>query len=268
LACQYGSEYRAVSELEIGDIELTLQENEFRLGFDRSLRMPLYHDLVEMVQEGVLSIRSIHAPNMNAEHGHSMGARLEYLWQTLEKGCSLGAKVIVAHPFHLFTSYEAAVDYIGGNFADLEQALLPGLRSLLDRADGYDMIVSLENVKIWADDGKDYFNRPENISRFLTDLAHPAMGVTLDIIHARLIGSVNDFLEKLEGRIVNLHLADLELPARRVPPGEGVIDWMDLLPVFARLPNLRQLTVELTQASQEEVKRSVDRLTEWWQKNI
>ncbi len=251
-------------EIGILDVELTLQANEFRLGFDRSLQMPLYPELHQMVQKGALYIHSVHAPHMDAEHGHSLRAREDYLRHTVETAHSLGAQVIVVHPFHLFTSQEAASAYLRGDLSVVDQALLPGIRSLLDQAGTYGIVVSMENVKIWVDDEKDYFNEPDNVRRLITGLAHPMFGVTLDIVHAGPIGHLDTFLDRTGKDIVNLHLADIELPYGRVPVGEGIIDWPVLIPKIAQLPNLHQVTVELTQATPDEMIRTYKVLKDLW----
>jgi sugar phosphate isomerase/epimerase len=95
-------------------------------------------------------------------------------------------------------------------------------------------------------------------------VAHPNLRFTLDVIHAQLSGCLDAFLDVLGDAIVNLHLADLVPPAQRVPPGDGILCWEELVPRFRCLPNLQQATVELAGAGPEEVARAVDFLRACW----
>lgn len=255
---------RFLQELDLSDVELTLQRHEFYLTFERELRMPFHSDLAAMIESGTLRVHSVHAPDMNAEHGHSLRAREEYLAHSLRVCRHLGGRILVTHPFHLFKSYEGTLDYLTGAVSNVWDALLPGIRSLLEQVRADNIVLSVENVKIWADDDTGFFNAPDNVKRFINDVAHPNLGLTLDVIHAQLIGYLNEFLDTLVHSIVNLHVADLVLPARRVPPGEGILDWEELVPILKRLPNLRQVTIELIRAEPAEVARAVGFVSSHW----
>jgi sugar phosphate isomerase/epimerase len=79
-----------------------------------------------------------------------------------------------------------------------------------------------------------------------------------------LIGCLDESLDILADSIVNLHVADLVPPARRVPPGEGVLVWEELVPVLKSLPHLRQVTIELTRAGHDEIARAADFMLNCW----
>lgn len=255
---------RSLRGITLSDVELTLQAQEFYLTFNRGLYMPLLESLMEMVKSDDLRVHSVHAPNMNAEHGHSFRAREEYLIHTLRICRLLGGKIIVVHPFHLFKSYEGTLDYLVGSVPNVWDVLLPGIREVLEQAYAEDIVISVENVKVWGDDETGFFNIPANVKRFIDDIGHSSLGFTLDIIHAQLSRNLEESLDMLADSTVNLHIADLVPPARRVPPGEGTMDWEKLVPLWKRLPNLRQLTIELTQAEPAEVVRAVSFISSQW----
>ena len=48
---------------------------------------------------------------------------------------------------------------------------------------------------------------------------------------------------------------------RRAPIGHGVIEWAELMPERLALPNLRQLTVELSNPLDKDITRSVNFLS-------
>ena len=253
-----------LAELSLCDVELTLQPPEFYMSFDGDFRIPLFHQLMSSIHDGKLAVWSVHAPHMNAEHGHSMNARTAYLARSLELCAELGGQVLVTHPFHLFISYEHTLNYLSGSIPDVWQALLPGVRTILHEAEVLGISVTLENVKIWADDASGFFNLPANVARFLDDVSSPALGLTLDLIHARLMGSLQSFLDRLSPFIVSLHIADLLAPVRRVPPGEGELPWSNLLPTLCALPALQLVTLELTRAEPAEVARGIAFLQSGW----
>ncbi|MCP4539429.1 MAG: sugar phosphate isomerase/epimerase [Chloroflexi bacterium] len=253
-----------LQELTLSDVELTPQMDEFRLTFERELQLPLYSDLVSIVESGDLTVHSMHAPHLNAEHGHSLRIRGEYLAHSLRICRLLGGSTLVVHPFHLFKSYELTLDYLSGTTRDVWDVLLPDMRALFEQARADNVVISVENVKIWQDDDEHFFNEPVKAKRFIDDVAHPNLGFTLDVIHAQLGGCLDEFLETLAHSIINIHLADLVPPMRRVPPGEGILVWEKLVPTLKQLPNLRQITIELTRAAPAEIARTVDAVLGYW----
>jgi sugar phosphate isomerase/epimerase len=232
-------------QLGVRDVELTLQQSEFSLTFERKLSMPILPELSTLVESGALHVRSVHAPPMHTERsGYNLWARLQLLIRTLEVCRRLGGRLVVVHPFHLFRLHEQALEYLAGDCELLSSVLLPGLQEALDLAHFAEIRLALENIQDWHDEV--FFNAPRHLSRFLRDLDHPCLGVTLDLMHAGVAGTLDDILDSLSGDILNIHASDLLLPAERVAIGKGVIDWARLLPRLSALPNLHQITIELS----------------------
>jgi sugar phosphate isomerase/epimerase len=246
-------------KLGIRDVELTLQSNEFSLTFERKLSMPALPGLSALVRTGELRVQSIHAPFINSERCYNLWARQELLTHTVGVCRLLGGRLVVVHPFHLFRLHEEALDYLAGDGTLPPSALLPGIKDVLDLAHSAGIKLALENIQDWVDEV--FFNAPENVSRFLRDVNHPALGFTLDLMHARVSGFLDEFVHSLAADIFNIHASDLLPPTERVPIGKGVMDWKRLVPVFQALPNLRQITVELSNPPPDELMQSIEVLS-------
>ena len=246
-------------EAGIQDVELTLQQAEFSLTFERKLSMPILPELLVLVQSDELCVRSVHAPMINAEHCYNLGARLQTLIHSIEVCRLLGGQLLVIHPFHLFRLHEDALDYLAGNSTLPSSALLPGVNDVLDLAHSAGIKLALENIQDWSDEV--FFNAPKNVSRFLKDMNNPALGFTLDLMHAKVSGFLDEFVHSLSTDILNIHASDLLPPTERVSIGKGVIDWKHLTPTLRALPNLRQITVELRNPRPDELIQSIKLLS-------
>jgi sugar phosphate isomerase/epimerase len=248
-----------LKELGIQDIELTLQSNEFLLSFERKSSMPVLPELLALVQNSELRVRSVHAPLMVAERCYNLWARLRFLIHSIEVCRLLGGRLVVIHPFHVFRTHEEALEYLAGDGSSLQSALLPGIHEALELAQSSDIKLALENIQDWKDEI--FFNAPENVLHFLQDMNHPSLGLTLDLMHAQFPGFLGEFIEALSEQIVNIHAADFLPPTRRVAVGKGVIDWKRLVPTLQALPNLRQMTVELSNPEPGELMESFELLS-------
>ncbi|HLO17424.1 MAG TPA: sugar phosphate isomerase/epimerase family protein [Anaerolineales bacterium] len=246
--------------LGIQDIELTLQQAEFSLTFERELSMSILPELSALVQKGKLCVRSVHAPSIRAERCYNLWARRQLLIHTIEVCRLLGGQLVVVHPFHLFRIHEDVLDYLAGDNALSASALLPGLNEVLDLAQSAGIKLALENIQDWQDEV--FFNSPKSVFRFLRDMDHPSLGFTLDLMHAQVAGFLDEFIDSLFVDIVNIHASDLLPPTKRVPIGKGVIDWNCLVPTFQTLPNLRQITVELSNPPSSELTKSIELLSD------
>lgn len=244
-----------LNELGIQDIELTLQSNEFFLTFERTLSMTILPELLRLVQKGALRVRSIHAPAIPSAHANNLWARKQYLMHSIETCSLLGATILVIHPLHLLTDQQSALSYLSGNGTSFQSALLPGTHEIIERAHSANVTLAMENIQDWLDEI--FFNEPRNMTCFLRDMNHPALGCTFDLMHAQVPGVLDDFMDLLPGDIVNIHASDLLPPVKRVAMGKGVIDWNRLGPKLQVLPRLRQITVELSNPTDDELAESV-----------
>jgi len=248
-----------LKELGLQDVELTLQSNEFFLSFERKLSMPILPELLRLVRDGALCVRSVHAPSIGSAHLTSLWARKQYLMHSVGICNLLGGNILVVHPWHLLVNQESAVDYLSGDGILLQSVLLPGLDEIVEAAQSLNVTLALENIQEWLDEV--FFNAPKNMSRFLRDMNHSTFGCTLDLMHAQIPGVLDNFIDTVPEDIVNIHASDLLPPTKRVPIGQGVIDWDGLIPKLQALPNLRQVTVELSDPQADELVESVQFLS-------
>jgi|SRR5215212_401178 len=244
-----------LNELGIQNVELTLQSNEFFLTFERELCMPILPELLKPVEDRKLCVQSIHAPSICSAHLTSLWARKQYLVHSIEICKLLGANILVIHPLHLLVNQESALDYLSGNEILLQSVLLPGVNEIVEKAHSVHVTLAMENIQEWLDEV--FFNAPKNMSRFLRDIDHSTLGCTLDLMHAQVPGVLDDFIDSLSVDIVNTHVSDLLFPTKRVAIGKGIIDWERVVPKLQSLPNLRQLTVELSNPQTSEIIESV-----------
>ena len=123
-----------LKELGLQDVELTLQSNEFFLSFERKLSMPILPELLRLVRDGALCVRSVHAPSIGSAHLTSLWARKQYLMHSVGICNLLGGNILVVHPWHLLVNQESAVDYLSGDGILLQSVLLPGLDEIVEAA--------------------------------------------------------------------------------------------------------------------------------------
>jgi len=120
---------------------------------------------------------------------------------------------------------------------------------------------------VWEFEPGFVFNKPEEIVRMHQEVRHPNFSIMFDTSHAYmcsvvgarqhdkkdiLAGGVEEFLDKLQGRIGAIHLIDSdgtlhhdETSTHR-PFGEGLIDFERLAPKLLRVPNIEWWAVDLS----------------------
>jgi sugar phosphate isomerase/epimerase len=120
---------------------------------------------------------------------------------------------------------------------------------------------------VWEFEPGFAFNKPGEIIRMHQEVRHPNFSVLFDTAHAYmccvvgarqhdkrdvLAGGVEEFLDKLQGRIGAIHLIDSdgtlmhdETSTHR-PFGEGLIDFMHLAPQLLRVPGIDWWTIDMS----------------------
>jgi D-psicose/D-tagatose/L-ribulose 3-epimerase len=79
-------------------------------------------------------------------------------------------------------------------------------------------------------------NDVPSMSRFLDDVAHPAVKANLDISHLVLSRQPASAIESLRGRVAHIHISDCDGKVHGdLPPGRGVVDFPPYLEAIKKL---------------------------------
>lgn len=74
------------------------------------------------------------------------------------------------------------------------------------------------------------------MSRFLSDVDHPAVKANLDISHLALAHQPAELLAELKGRVAHVHISDCDGKVHGdLPPGRGVVDFAPYLNAIRQL---------------------------------
>jgi sugar phosphate isomerase/epimerase len=77
-------------------------------------------------------------------------------------------------------------------------------------------------------------NNIDRMSRFLSDVDHPAARANVDISHLALVHDSADQISKLAGRIAHVHLSDCDGKKHGdLPPGRGTVQFPPYLKALA-----------------------------------
>lgn len=88
-------------------------------------------------------------------------------------------------------------------------------------------------------------NDAAETAAFVGDYAHPAVGVCYDSGHANICGGASSVLKTLAPHIVTMHLHDNDgRDDQHLLPGEGTIDWSELVPLISKCPRLIHVETE------------------------
>ncbi|HVW86946.1 MAG TPA: sugar phosphate isomerase/epimerase [Bryobacteraceae bacterium] len=119
---------------------------------------------------------------------------------------------------------------------------------------------------VWEFEPGFAFNKPGEIIRMHQEVRHPNFSILFDTAHAYmsgvagarqhgkrdvLVGGVEEFLDKLQGRIGAIHLIDSDGTLHRDetsthrPFGQGRIDFDRLAPKLLAVPNIEWWTIDL-----------------------
>jgi sugar phosphate isomerase/epimerase len=134
-------------------------------------------------------------------------------------------------------------------------------------ADGAEFAAAAHVKLVWEFEPGFAFNKPSEIVRMHQEVRHPGFSILFDTSHAYmcgvvgarqhekkdvLAGGVEEFLDKLQGRIGGIHLTDSDgslhhdETSTHQPFGKGLIDFERLAPKLLRVPNIEWWTVDLS----------------------
>ncbi len=147
-----------------------------------------------------------------------------------EQAASLGARYMTFHG-------ERAVS-LNGMKSQTGQHKIEIYGRLCDLAKQYDMVLAQENVA-WCK------SRDPAYLRELHDKV-PDLGFTLDLKQARRADTPwEDYLDAVEGKLVNLHINDYNAEQTCLLPGRGVVDYAALFRALQQAGYHRQAILEV-----------------------
>ena len=109
---------------------------------------------------------------------------------------------------------------------------LEGVRDIADYSKSLGIDIALEYVPylFYLLDSVDH------MAKFIRDANHPSVKANADISHLYLMGDPPESLQKLRGKIVNIHFSDCDGKVHGdLPPGRGVVPLRDYLKVLKEI---------------------------------
>jgi sugar phosphate isomerase/epimerase len=189
----------------------------------RSVHAPFYTHVDELLQGHTLSLTASN-PQVRQE-------ALAHTEKVMEVMDMLGAELLVVH------ASGAEDDYSAGKLSNLRHSL----EQLLLRLQEKGIKLALENIVT-----------PLSTTDHLLELIEPfspdQVGICLDIGHAHLNETVEAAILNCGSRIMGVHISDNDGTAdSHFIPGEGVIDWQNVINMLSRACYNGILTLELRQ---------------------
>ncbi|MDR3282186.1 MAG: sugar phosphate isomerase/epimerase [Candidatus Methanoplasma sp.] len=171
---------------------------------------------------------SVHAPicevNIASLNERMREAAVIDIVVTMEVAAAMGAQTVTVHP----GVYSMAV---GGMKARAEDLARLSLKTVSRAAKEYGVTVAVENMpSIPVMMGR----TPEELGALVEGMD---LGICFDIGHANTMGNIDEFLDRFEGKIANVHIHDNNGDRdAHLTMGEGSIDFR---PVVSKLSGYR-----------------------------
>ena len=196
-------------ELGFTAVEVSLQPSEFGYGFDRKPNLAFYQRLAADVQARGLQVVSVHSPPLAGHQVWSGRIRGDILVTAARVGGYLGARCLVVHPDHIFTSAEDLERYFQERTA---APVVIGFDEAWAQLVNRRMALAVENIQHWRTTPG--LNQVDRMVTVTTDLAvHSVLNMT----PGRPGPNLKQWVDRLGTRIVLLRWPDL-LNGREQPP--------------------------------------------------
>src|SRR4051812_16139589 len=134
---------------------------------------------------------------------------------------------------------------------------LANVRTLGDHAAALGLEIALELEPFHLS----LLNDVASMSRFLTELDHPAVKANIDISHLVLAHQPASLLEQLRGRVAHVHISDCDGKVHGdLPPGRGVVEFP---PYLTMIKDLGLDEAGATVSIELEYAPDPDRIEDW-----
>jgi sugar phosphate isomerase/epimerase len=189
----------------------------------RSVHAPFYTHIRELVQGRTLSLASIN-PQVRKE-------TLRHTEMLIDSMNILGAELLVVHAGDL-----------NDNYSPIKlNNLRHSLEYLLHKIQAQGKKLALENIAT-------PLSTTPQLLKLIESLDPDQVGICLDIGHARLNEDVGEAILNCGSRLMALHISDNDgISDLHLVPGEGVIDWQNVINMLLRTCYNNLLTLELRQ---------------------
>lgn len=157
---------------------------------------------------------SLHCPSIgNNISSHNPGQRRESIHQlkeTIALAEELGGHIVTAHPgrvafFRLLSDQSDSPYSLKVMKGEAYRFLLDGLRECAHFAQERGVILCVENMGHLHNDT---IHTVEELRQLIGEVAHPSVGVTLDLGHSNISGGISDSIQTLTPHIRHIHVSD------------------------------------------------------------
>ncbi|MGH9387200.1 MAG: sugar phosphate isomerase/epimerase family protein [Vicinamibacterales bacterium] len=193
------------------------------------------HDLAEWLSDTRLTLNSLHGPiavsfsNGRWRDPYNLAATDDNARRVAVAETRAALELAAVVPYRLLVVHAGAVGD-GQPRAETRKAILRSLDELAPLASKVGVRLAVEVIP----------NTLSGASALVTlieeEVDLPALGICLDVGHARLMGDVVDAIETCSGHIVTTHLHDNRGKTDdHLIPGQGVIDWDAAMLAFQKV---------------------------------
>jgi sugar phosphate isomerase/epimerase len=223
--------------LNPGDADLPHQVSQVR----RLLEQKQLHCVIETGARFLLDAYRKHQPTLLSEAQHDRDRRLAFLQNAVDIAHQLGADAV---------SFWSGAPERPGSFSFLLDRLVEGCRRLCDHAQNKAVLLAFEPEPGMLIDTMEAFGKLHE------RVAHPLLGLTIDIGHLQCQGEVPivNHLVQWQKILWNIHLEDMRRGVHEhLMFGEGEIDFPPILRTLKEIAYSGGVHVELSRHSHNAV---------------
>lgn len=192
--------------------------------------------LAEWLDDTRLTLHSMHAP-IARDYAHgtwkdnlSLAAHDESRRKAAVEETLAALEVAAAVPYSTLVLHAGVPEPFGGPADNHLASLVKSLEELSPAAEGHGVRLAVEVIP----------NALSTASSLVTlvesDIEARALGICMDVGHARLMGDVVDAIETCSGHLITTHLHDNRGRSDdHLVPGKGVIDWDAAVLAFQKI---------------------------------
>lgn len=192
--------------------------------------------LAEWLDDTRLTLHSMHAPiardyvRGNWTDNLSLAAQDESRRKAAVEEALATLDVAAAVPYSTLVLHCGVPEPFGGAADNHLAAMVRSLEELSPAAERHGVRLAVEVIPNGLSTAAALVNLVES------DIDAPALGICVDVGHARLMGDVVDAIETCSGHVITTHLHDNRgRNDDHLVPGKGVIDWDAALLAFQKI---------------------------------